>query len=419
MHAMRRNVDIKILLFNNRIYGLTKGQYSPTSLPGHVTLSTPYGSVDAPLHPLSIALGSEATFVARSVDTHTKHLGAVLRRAAEHRGAALVEIYQNCNVYNDGAFEYAKDVKLRSDTLVELEHGQPIVFGANRDKGDPAERTRARGRPAGQRNGRVGPAGARRGPPAEPTLATGAGTDAPPGAPRGDRGAPRGRAPDPRRARQRAGGNGARPGGKGRAGRFAPSRRYLDRRLSRGAESADHVVPVMSHPAIHEPFPVDDAERGLRTGAAPRARGSPAPEPPPEPTASPVSNQSARIDDAIVERFRRDGVAHLDGAFTEWIEVLRAGVEHNMRSPGPYTKEYEPEGSKGYFFGDYCNWARIPEYRDFVLHSPRGGDGRPAHGVAHRAVLPRARAGEGAGDRIAHPLGITTSPTTASTARRP
>ena len=135
MHAMRRNVDIKILLFNNRIYGLTKGQYSPTSLPGHVTRSTPYGSVDAPLHPLSIALGSEASFVARSVDTHTKHLGAVLRRAAEHRGAALVEIYQNCNVYNDGAFEYAKDVKLRSDTLVELEHGQPIVFGAKRDKG--------------------------------------------------------------------------------------------------------------------------------------------------------------------------------------------------------------------------------------------------------------------------------------------
>ena len=89
MHAMRRNVDIKILLFNNRIYGLTKGQYSPTSLPGHVTRSTPYGSVDAPLHPLSIALGSEATFVARSVDTHTRHLGAVLRRAAAHRGTAL------------------------------------------------------------------------------------------------------------------------------------------------------------------------------------------------------------------------------------------------------------------------------------------------------------------------------------------
>ena len=143
MHTMRRNVDIKILLFNNRIYGLTKGQYSPTSLPGHVTRSTPYGSVDAPLHPLSIALGSEATFVARAVDTHTKHLGAVLRRAAEHRGTAFVEIYQNCNVYNDGAFEYAKDLKLRSDTLVELEHGQPLVFGAKPRQGDPAERLHA------------------------------------------------------------------------------------------------------------------------------------------------------------------------------------------------------------------------------------------------------------------------------------
>ena len=135
MHAMRRNVDIKILLFNNRIYGLTKGQYSPTSLPGHVTRSTPYGSVDAPLHPLSVALGSEATFVARSVDTHTRHLGAILRRAAAHRGTAFVEIYQNCNVYNDGAFEYAKEAKLRSDALVEIEHRRPLVFGAARDKG--------------------------------------------------------------------------------------------------------------------------------------------------------------------------------------------------------------------------------------------------------------------------------------------
>ena len=135
MHAMRRNADIKILLFNNRIYGLTKGQYSPTSLPGHVTRSTPYGSVDAPLHPLSVALGCEATFVARSVDTHTRHLGAILRRAAEHRGTAFVEIYQNCNVYNDGAFEYATTPKLRSDALVEVEHGRPLVFGTGRDKG--------------------------------------------------------------------------------------------------------------------------------------------------------------------------------------------------------------------------------------------------------------------------------------------
>ena len=90
----------------------------------------------------------------------------------------------------------------------------------------------------------------------------------------------------------------------------------------------------------------------------------------PGPRAAPAGGGPNGIDDAIVERFRRDGVAHLDGVFTEWVEVLRAGVERNMRSPGPYTKEYEPEGSKGYFFGDYCNWARIPEYRDFVLHSP-------------------------------------------------
>ncbi|MBF2759721.1 MAG: 2-oxoacid:ferredoxin oxidoreductase subunit beta [Ectothiorhodospiraceae bacterium AqS1] len=135
MHALRRNVDIKILLFNNRIYGLTKGQYSPTSLPGHITRSTPHGSVDAPLHPLSIALGSEASFVARSVDTHTAHLGMILRRAAAHKGSAFVEIYQNCNIYNDGAFEYAKNPSLRNDHLVELEHGKPLIFGKKRDRG--------------------------------------------------------------------------------------------------------------------------------------------------------------------------------------------------------------------------------------------------------------------------------------------
>ena len=162
MHAMRRNVDIRILLFNNRIYGLTKGQYSPTSLPGHVTRSTPYGSVDAPLHPLSVALGSEATFVARAVDTHTKHLGAVLRRAAAHRGTAFVEIYQNCNVYNDGAFEYAKDAKLRSDTLVELEHGQPLVFGKDRDRGIRLNGLAPEAVALGERDGPVGPPGARR-----------------------------------------------------------------------------------------------------------------------------------------------------------------------------------------------------------------------------------------------------------------
>ena len=135
MHAIRRNLDINIVLFNNRIYGLTKGQYSPTSLPGHVTSSTPMGAIDGPLNPLSFALGSEATFVARSVDTHTKHLGMVLKRAAEHRGTSFVEVYQNCNVYNDLAFEYAWDRKKRPDHVVELEHGKPLVFGADSDKG--------------------------------------------------------------------------------------------------------------------------------------------------------------------------------------------------------------------------------------------------------------------------------------------
>lgn len=135
MHAIRRNLDINIVLFNNRIYGLTKGQYSPTSLPGHVTSSTPMGAIDGPLNPLSFAIGAEASFVARSVDTHTKHLGMVLRRAAEHKGASFVEVYQNCNVYNDLAFEYAWDRKKRPDHVVELEHGKPLVFGSKSDKG--------------------------------------------------------------------------------------------------------------------------------------------------------------------------------------------------------------------------------------------------------------------------------------------
>ncbi len=135
MHAIRRNVDLKIILFNNRIYGLTKGQYSPTTPLGQVTKSTPAGSVDNPIHPLSVAIGCEATFVARSIDVHIKHLGMVLKRAAEHRGAAFVEVYQNCNVFNDGAFDWATDRNAKADNVVELEHGKPLVFGKNRDKG--------------------------------------------------------------------------------------------------------------------------------------------------------------------------------------------------------------------------------------------------------------------------------------------
>jgi 2-oxoglutarate ferredoxin oxidoreductase subunit beta len=135
MHTIRRNVDVNIVLFNNRIYGLTKGQYSPTSPLGKVTKSTPMGVVDNPLHPLSLAIGCEATFVARSIDVNIKHLGMVLKRAAEHQGTSFVEVYQNCNVFNDGAWDYATDKATKADTVIELEHGKPLVFGKNRDKG--------------------------------------------------------------------------------------------------------------------------------------------------------------------------------------------------------------------------------------------------------------------------------------------
>ncbi|HEX6446938.1 MAG TPA: 2-oxoacid:ferredoxin oxidoreductase subunit beta [Streptosporangiales bacterium] len=135
VHALRRNVNLRILLFNNRIYGLTKGQYSPTSELGKVTKSTPFGSLDAPFNPLSLALGAEASFVARTVDSDRKHLIEVLRQASEHKGAAFVEILQNCPIYNDDAFEPLKDPASRDDSTIRLQHGERIVFGANRDKG--------------------------------------------------------------------------------------------------------------------------------------------------------------------------------------------------------------------------------------------------------------------------------------------
>jgi 2-oxoglutarate ferredoxin oxidoreductase subunit beta len=135
LHAIRRNLDMNIVLFNNQIYGLTKGQYSPTSPLGKVTKSTPYGSVDNPLSPLSVAIGAEATFVARSIDVNIKHLGDVLKRAAEHRGTSFVEVYQNCNIFNDKAFEYLTDRDTKADTTLEVEHGKPMIFGKNRDKG--------------------------------------------------------------------------------------------------------------------------------------------------------------------------------------------------------------------------------------------------------------------------------------------
>ncbi|NSC23300.1 2-oxoacid:ferredoxin oxidoreductase subunit beta [Streptomyces albus subsp. chlorinus] len=141
IHALRRNVNLKILLFNNRIYGLTKGQYSPTSEAGKITKSTPMGSLDAPFNPVSLALGAEASFVARTVDSDRKHLTSVLRAAADHPGTALVEIYQNCNIFNDGAFEALKAASSpqageeAQEAVIPLEHGQPIRFGAPAEDG--------------------------------------------------------------------------------------------------------------------------------------------------------------------------------------------------------------------------------------------------------------------------------------------
>ncbi|MER6076389.1 2-oxoacid:ferredoxin oxidoreductase subunit beta [Streptomyces sp. NPDC001817] len=135
IHALRRNVNLKILLFNNRIYGLTKGQYSPTSELGKITKSTPMGSLDAPFNPVSLAIGAEASFVARTIDSDRKHLTEVLRAAAGHPGTALIEIYQNCNIFNDGAFDALKDQQQAQETLIRLQHGQPIRFGADGARG--------------------------------------------------------------------------------------------------------------------------------------------------------------------------------------------------------------------------------------------------------------------------------------------
>jgi 2-oxoglutarate/2-oxoacid ferredoxin oxidoreductase subunit beta len=129
MHALRRNVNLKILLFDNRIYGLTKGQYSPTSEVGKITKSTPMGSLDSPFNPISLAIGAEASFVARTMDSDRKHLTSVLREAAAHPGTALVQIYQNCNIFNDGAFDLLKDADTRDDWTIRLAHGEPIRFG--------------------------------------------------------------------------------------------------------------------------------------------------------------------------------------------------------------------------------------------------------------------------------------------------
>ncbi|MGI9496556.1 MAG: 2-oxoacid:ferredoxin oxidoreductase subunit beta [Mariniblastus sp.] len=128
MHIVRRNVDVNIILFNNAIYGLTKGQYSPTSKVGSVTKSTPRGSIDHPLNPISVAIAAEASFVARSIDTNIKHLVAMMKRAAAHKGTSFLEVYQNCNVFNDGIWDYAKNKNTKADTTLLLEHGKPLIY---------------------------------------------------------------------------------------------------------------------------------------------------------------------------------------------------------------------------------------------------------------------------------------------------
>ncbi|MGH9573674.1 MAG: 2-oxoacid:ferredoxin oxidoreductase subunit beta [Candidatus Acidiferrales bacterium] len=135
IHMLRRNVGLKVLLFNNRIYGLTKGQFSPTSEIGKKTKSTPYGTADRPFNPISLAIGAEATFVARSVDVFQAHLKDTLKKASAHRGSAYTEILQNCNIFNDGAWEDITEKEARSEQIVMLEHGKPLIFGKNRDKG--------------------------------------------------------------------------------------------------------------------------------------------------------------------------------------------------------------------------------------------------------------------------------------------
>jgi 2-oxoglutarate ferredoxin oxidoreductase subunit beta len=139
IHALRRNVNLTILLFNNQIYGLTKGQYSPTSEQGKVTKSTPFGSLETPFNPISLALGAEASFVARTHDMDRKHMQETFRRAHAHRGAGFVEIYQNCNVFNDGAFEKITGRDARAEQLIPLVHGEPIRFGADGRRGVVAE----------------------------------------------------------------------------------------------------------------------------------------------------------------------------------------------------------------------------------------------------------------------------------------
>jgi 2-oxoglutarate ferredoxin oxidoreductase subunit beta len=135
IHALRRNIDLKIVLFNNRIYGLTKGQYSPTSEQGKKNKSAPMGTIDYPINPLSMAFAAEATFVGRSMDVDPKHLSAMIERLAHHKGSGVLEVYQNCNIFNDGVFKGFNEREVRDDRMLYLEHGKPLLFGKNKDKG--------------------------------------------------------------------------------------------------------------------------------------------------------------------------------------------------------------------------------------------------------------------------------------------
>ena len=232
IHVLRRNVNVKILLFNNQIYGLTKGQYSPTSPLGTRNKSTPMGSLDYPFNPVSIALGAEATFVARSIDTDKKHLTEVLRRAASHKGTALVEIYQNCNVYNDGAFDAVKE---QTENQIRLVHGEPIRFGAEDERGVKLRDGRlvraglgGRGRPARARRARGGRVTRVR---AVADLAHAARPDA-------DWDLPRRRAPGLRRIDGRAAGDGDRGAWRGRPEVAHPRGRHLGRLVERPGRDA-------------------------------------------------------------------------------------------------------------------------------------------------------------------------------------
>ena len=199
IHTLRRNVPVKILLFNNQIYGLTKGQYSPTSEEGKVTKSTPFGSQDHPFNPVSLALGAEASFVARTVDTDKAHVAETLRAAAAHEGAALVEIYQNCNVFNDGAFDAVRAKGQRELNQIRLEHGKPIRFGIEGERRGGSGSRRAASDRRGRRRGRGRPDRARcRASGPEPRVRAGAPRGAP-DRPDADRRVPLGEAPGLRR----------------------------------------------------------------------------------------------------------------------------------------------------------------------------------------------------------------------------